>query len=605
MIKHKFFHASHPMQTLFYAVILIVAGVVVYSNSFHAAMVFDDHSSIIADPAIHMTEFSWQNINRVALEAAIPHRFLPNFSFAVNYYFGGLNPVGYHLVNLAIHLLTGLFLFLFIRLTLRIYPCEMRNSGFDHLFTHDCRNKPCSRFFSWACPPPTKNGQSTYQHQHISPQTIAFFAALIWIVQPVGTQAVTYIVQRMAAMAAMFYILSLLLYVKGRMAIIRKPGKLALPVLYFTGSALAALCAIVSKQSAGTLPLVILLYEWFFFQNLRLKWARGQMLWPIFFLMIFSGIVVGYMGTNPITLIMGSYDIRNFTMIERVLTQFRVIIYYLSLFFFAPPGRLNLDHDYPLSTSLFHPPTTLCCIIAITALLVLVTSIAKKERILAFCILWFFLTQAAESTIVGLELIFEHRTYIAFMMISLILVIMVFRLLIPRRRGVYPRPIDHPAGAGFIPVRKPAAAAKTSAAYSLLCAIAILFSFWTYQRNADWGNPVRFWTDTLAKSSDRQRAHQNLAFAYQQQEKWDLAISHYQKSLDMDKHRQRTDFATLANLGAALLKLGHYFDAAYYYSEAMKGNKRRCGHAPPPGLCSFPHRKNCRRQTVLSNGPDH
>jgi len=684
--------------------ILIAAGVMVYSNSFHAEMVFDDHPFIIADPAVHMTELSWEGIKRAALEGFPAHRYLPNISFAINYYIGALDPFGYHVVNLAIHLLTGLFLFSLIKNTLRVYPCPTREgmnpspttAGIiinrrdsrptDHPVGCGVYPRPDTEGVypsperEGVKPSPTWTGETPDAGDWI-PQIIAFFAVLIWVVQPVGTQAVTYICQRMASMVALFYVLSLLLYIKGRMAMGQgrvcprpnredvkpsptpenagaypgpehckpntvgagftpdrnrttpdnvgagfipdrnkmasifsfrpaaggrkalpygssHPDQILFPILYFTGSALAALCAIATKENAGTLPIAILLYEWFFFQDLRVHWSRKQVLWSLFFLLAFGGAVVWYMGGNPLIRLMNSYNIRDFNMLERTLTQFRIVIYYISLFFFAPPGRLNLDHDYPLSIALFSPPTTFICMIAITALILFTGFIAKKERLISFCILWFFLTQATESTIIGIELIFEHRTYIPFMMMSLMLVMIIFRVFRFQMAGVYSpstregmnpsptaagtiintrdsRPTDHPVGCGVYPrperegVKPSPTTAKTYGVYFLLCAIVLLFSVWTYQRNLDWQDPVRFWTDALAKSSDKQRAHQNLAFAYQQQEKWDLAVRHYQKSLDMDKSTKKTDFATLANLGAALLKLDHYFDAAYYYTKAM------------------------------------
>ncbi|MDA3895685.1 MAG: hypothetical protein PF482_06010, partial [Desulfobacteraceae bacterium] len=191
-----------------------------------------------------MTELTYEGIKTATVEGLPRHRYLPNISFAFNYYFGRLNPFGYHVVNLAIHLMTAVFLFLLIRLTLRVYP---------------------------------------HKTDSFNPEVIAFFTAMLWIAQPVGTQAVTYICQRMASMVAMFYVLSLLFYARARLSMIQTPGKKATTGLCFAGCAASAICAFATKENAGTLPLVILLYEWFFFQNMRVRWSKRQLLWGAFF----------------------------------------------------------------------------------------------------------------------------------------------------------------------------------------------------------------------------------------------------------------------------------------------------------------------------------
>lgn len=165
---------SHSAETsprcLIAASLLLLAVIVciIYSNTFTVPFVFDDRINITRVPAMHMTELSWENIKTAVQEAHSEYRPLPNISFALNHYFHGLNVTGYHMVNISLHLMAGLFLFLFVRQTLLIHGL------------------------------PQKPGYT------ISPEVLAFSAALIWIVNPVNTRAVTYIVQRMTSMAALF-----------------------------------------------------------------------------------------------------------------------------------------------------------------------------------------------------------------------------------------------------------------------------------------------------------------------------------------------------------------------------------------------------------------
>jgi tetratricopeptide (TPR) repeat protein len=498
-IENKSFR---PIYTAVGIAIMLAIGTLIYSNTFDSPFLFDDEFFILKDKAIRMADLSWDSIKTAAFEGSPRHRYLPNISWALNYYFGKLNPFGYHLVNLIIHLLTGIFLFFFTKNTLRVYPNDSQN---------------------------------------IHPEILAFFAALIWIVQPVGTQSVTYICQRMASMVALFYILSLLLYVQARLAMRKNPGERLVPGLFFLGCALSALCAIATKENAGTLPIVILLYEWFFFQELKLNWSRRQILWICFFGIAFTGVVFWYLGENPVSRIIASYSYnnRNFNLPQRIMTEWRIMVYYISLFLWAPPGRLNLDHDYPLSLSPIDPPTTMLALAAIIGLFALAAYSAKKNRLIAFCILWFFITQATESTIIGIELIFEHRTYIPFMMTSLFFVMIISRLI--RNRSM---------------------------AYTLLVAAALIFSVWTYQRNQIWQDPVTFWTDCAAKSPDKYRPQYDLAVALYNAGDLSGAVIQSKKAIQINPD----DAKAHTNMGNAFLKQDNIDEALQCFHRALALN---------------------------------
>jgi hypothetical protein len=149
------------------------------------------------------------------------NRPVAKISFALNYYFHQYDVGGYHVVNILIHIIAGILLYFFVRATL---------------------NLPTLR--------------STYETYRWLP----FLTALIWIVHPLHTQSVTYIVQRMNSMAALFYILSLFLYIKARTAK-EKRKRWSL----FSVCILSGLLALGSKENAATLPFFIVLYEWYFF----------------------------------------------------------------------------------------------------------------------------------------------------------------------------------------------------------------------------------------------------------------------------------------------------------------------------------------------------
>jgi hypothetical protein len=104
----------------------------------------------------------------------------------------------------------------------------------------------------------------------------------------------------------------------------------------------------------------------------------------------------------------------------------RVVIYYISLLVFPHPSRLNLDRDFPLSHSLTDPVTTLLSLLTIVGLIGFAVYRAKRQPLLSFCILWFLGNLVIESSVIALDLIFEHRTYLHSMMAILMGVMLVY-----------------------------------------------------------------------------------------------------------------------------------------------------------------------------------
>jgi hypothetical protein len=99
-------------------------------------------------------------------------------------------------------------------------------------------------------------------------------------------------------------------------------------------------------------------------------------------------------------------------MLERVLTQSRVVLYYLSLLVFPHPSRLNLDYDFPVSKTVLDPPTTLISLLIIAGLIGYSIWTARKRPVVSFCILWYFGNLVIESSIFPLEMVYEHRLYL-------------------------------------------------------------------------------------------------------------------------------------------------------------------------------------------------
>ncbi len=479
---------------LFFAVLVLA----IYSNTLNAPYYFDDGRSIGQNPHIRLTELTFEKLTQAAFESICPNRPIANISFALNYYFDQYNVVGYHVVNILIHIVNGILLYFLIKTTLRI--------------------------------PSLRSKYKSYS-------SIAFFTTLMWLVHPIQTESVTYIVQRMASMATMFYVLSFLLYIKGRLA---NEGKKRW--LYFTGCAVSWILALGTKEISATLPFFVLLYEWYFFQGLSKSWLRRNFAYIIGTLILISIVILLYIGSSPLEGILSGYTHRGFTLTERVLTQFRVIIYYITLLAYPHPGRLNLLHGFELSHSLIDPVTTLVSMGAILGSLGLAFYMAKKEPLISFSILWFFGNLAIESSFLALEIIFEHRTYLPSMFFFLIIIILVYKYI----------------GRDLLKV-------------GLLSTTMLVLCLWTYERNGTWSDPVEFWDDAVRKSPHSARAYVNLARSYIDRKSYQLALTNLKQAIHLDSN------LTVAynNLAGLYIKQLLYDAAVETSRKALDTNARR------------------------------
>ena len=482
------------------AVISLVCAAI-YSNTLNSAFVFDDFVNIKKNPYVRLKSLDYQKLYDVGFKSRLPNRPVSNISFALNYYFGEYDVTGYRVVNIIIHLINGILVYF---LSLIIFK---QSSHVSH-----------------------------QRILHIQTDSIPFmslFVSLIFITHPIQTQSVTYIVQRMNSMAAMFYLLSLLLYIKGRLSRIKwKQWGL------FCGCFASWIMALGSKETAGTLPFIILIYEWYFFQNLQSDGFRQNIKYVFALFAILVFIVFIYLGKRPFDTILGSYTYRDFTLSERVLTQFRVVVFYISLLFFPHPSRLNLLHSFSISHSLFVPATTLLSLLFIVGLIGYAIFISKKQRLLSFIVLWFFINLIIESSVIGLEIIYEHRLYLPLFGFALLTAYLLFGLLSKKQHWAF-----------FISVL-----------------IVLSLGAATYVRNRVWQDETTLWPDVISKNPKSHRAYNNFGTALNEQDRTGEAIEHFLQAL-----RIRPDYGHAHyNLGNALDKLGRTGEAVEHYLQALR-----------------------------------
>jgi len=370
------------------AIIVIVAiGGLAYSNVLHAPFVFDDLNNIVENRSIRIDRIDLASLYEAGFQSPSARRPVANISFAINHMFGGYDVAGYHWVNIIIHIVNAILVYILSAALVRDLA-DGRRAG--------------STGYSSA-----RDGRSPLRF-------IPLLSALVFVAHPIQIQSVTYIVQRMSSMAAMFYLIALLAYRYGRTSP-RRGRRIALWTLGF----LSWLLALGTKENAATLPAVILMYEWYVSGGPNREWLRKNR-YVIGVALLLVAMALAYISGPVLDRIAASYDGRDFTWVQRVLTQPRVIAFYVSLLLFPHPARFSLLHPITTSQSLIDPLTTLLSAILILLAIGYAIVRAARHRVVSFCILWFFIHLAIESSVLGLEMVFEHRLYLPMVGFSLL-----------------------------------------------------------------------------------------------------------------------------------------------------------------------------------------
>ncbi len=497
-----------------------LAGLLVYSNSFCGPFVFDDCEAIRDNPTIRqlpsLGRVLFPETGAFSKGVTVEGRPLLNLSFALNHAMGGLEVWGYHAVNLLIHVLAGLTLYGIVR-----------------------------RTFLWV--------QSPGRLDSGSAPWLALVVALLWVVHPLQTESVTYMVQRAESLLGLIYLLTLYCFIRGI-----DGGR-------WWRAGTVAMCALgmTAKEVMATAPLMVLLYDWVFVTgSIKQIWRERRG----FYLALFStwavlaALLLGTGGSNLDILkkMFSPTDapspaaeiISGMSWWEYALTQFGTVVHYLRLSVWPHP--LIFDYGTEVTPGFWG----IVSAALIVALLLAATVAGVWRRHWAgFAGAWFFLILAPTTSVVPTnQTSAEHRMYLPLAAVMVLLV-----------AGGY---------AGWRRLRERMArdgkrsALKGWTLPAVVVALILLglggLTFW---RNRTYQSEYDIWQDTVSKMPTNARAHNNLAFfTLMQKGQVDLAISHYKKALEI-----KPDYADAhKNLSVTFLQNGQVDEAIFHSRKVLE-----------------------------------
>lgn len=452
-----------------YLLILVVVVTVVYFPGLSGGFVYDDYFNFLHNTAITETEFNLKGL-LAAMQSGVAGPFgrpVPMLSFFLNYKLSGINPLGFKLFNIFVHVINAILIYFIFR----------------HLLK-------------------TIFKQTTSLTEDIEYNGLAFWIALFWAVHPINLTAVLYIVQRMTSMAGMFTLLGILayIYIREKAALTNKQLSLGFVVIVLFGI-LATLC----KENGILLFLFLIIIEFFAyrfkFDNLQHK----KIILSFFGVLIIVpiGIASYLIFNNGLSF---DYSFREFSLQERLLTEGRVIWFYIGQIILPQADLFGLHHDdFTVSKNLFEPISTSLSLLGIIGVLIAAFISRKKNAWLGFGILFFLAGHVLESTVFPLNLVHEHRNYMPSLGLIVILVISLNKLL--NKITFFNSKI-------------------------LFLVFAGLFSLVTFGRAHDWGDMNRLADKMILKHSDSLNSNYEAAYIYMKSFEQSSNVYYLNKAID-------------------------------------------------------------------------
>lgn len=469
-----------------------IIGMLLYVNVLKGEFQFDDKPFIVQNDTVHDLNyigdvFSFDKARTVGL-----------ISFALNYHFHKLDVFGYHLVNVIIHVINALLVFWLTRLL---------------------------------CAQVQFNAKAT--------SNIPFFTSLLFLTHPVQTQAVSYITQRFASLATLFYLFSICSYIQARiLPHFMKRG------LFFGLSVFSAFLGVFTKEITFTLPIMIAIAEFYFFRKEKVPIHGNNKTFSaimVFFMIVLTAFIIPLISSFDVSRVIfaqyesGSYWGDVITWDKYFLTQFKVLVIYLGLLFM--PLNQQFDYHIRLVENIYDPMTLAGIFLLISLLMGCIVSF-KRNKLVSFGLAWFLVTRMVESSVIPIpHVIFEHRLYLP--TIGFFMSLITFSFDIVKKRN-------------FLII--------------LLIAISAFFSLLTISRNQVWRTEIALWSDNLRMTPYKERVYANLSAAYIEKAAYDEARNVLELALSRGVESPRI----YLNLGATYLIEKEFDRAEIYFGKALQ-----------------------------------
>lgn len=440
---------SIPLVTI----VLAMAGCVAHWSGLWGTWVFDDQIAILENDSIRTSS---------PLRLAMQPRGVAYLTFRINYFVNEIRPFGYHVVNLFIHVLNAILLWLCLR----------------ELFVE--------RANSW--------NRTLARHG----ETVSCSIALVWVIHPITTQAVAYLVQRMESLWSLCFLAGLKLFLWG---IRCEPGSRFAgffkdPLTWSIGCFWLGMgCKEPIVLSLAVLPTILYLFSKLSNENVRRQRFRLKTFFVVLILPLAIGIptvVLPMLLTNSETS-SGGLFVATVSPIEYWLTQPEALGIYL-LRTFLPMGYC-FDYLWPPQTNVVW--LLLQWIVLITVVLFIIHGLRRRQSWTIFPIL--FLTQVATTCLIPLiDLVVEHRVYMASAWLIAFCVVVV-----SIGYEKLAKPSDFPQASSV--------AGERLTIRAITAVIAIPLAVLCYQRSSIYQDPAALWSDTVDKAPWNYRARVNFA----------------------------------------------------------------------------------------------
>jgi hypothetical protein len=463
---------------IFFCFLIILAAILVYANSFTNEFIWDDKAIVVENN--YIKDFSYFNklFTAQAYEGSGRqssfYRPLQNLTYMVDYALWGLVSLGYHLTNTLIHSINGILVFLLVFALVKVFKGSEYKGGMP-----------------------------------------AFLAALLFLIHPIHTEAVTYISGRADILAVLFMLLTFLFYTNSKFYVWGLIG------------ALAFIFSLFSKESSLILPIFLLGYDLIIRKKFSIVRLSPYLLVAVFYI-IFRMTLVRF---DPSTT-----EFSALGLMPRLLTTAKAFPRYLALFIW--PVGLHMERTLPIVKNIMNVEV-IFSLLTIVFVVWLGGYLRKKEGgLISFGIFWFLAGLLPVSNIFPINAFMaEHWLYFPSIGIFLIVGLVLNKLYINKRwRSA--------AGVVFI--------------------VIIILGTLTMKRNRVWRDGITFFRDTLKYNPNSYKLHNQLGIAYMEKNMMKDAVVEFQEALRIKQNPH-----TYNDLGVLYLKMGKLEQAIIEFQNAI------------------------------------